>query len=75
MTQYELLTAAESLCRILCEKKIKPEDVQYLKLYADYIRLKDEGHKISFITYWLGEQYGCSERTVLRVVRRMGRKL
>lgn len=75
MTQYELLKTAESLCRTLCDKHIKPEDVQYLQLYADYIRLKGEGHKISFITYWLGEQYGCSERTVMRVVNRMGRKL
>lgn len=75
MTQYELLKTAESLCRTLCDKHIKPEDVQYLQLYADYIRLKGEGHKISFITYWLGEQYGCSERTVIRVVNRMGRKL
>lgn len=75
MTQYELLKAAESLCRTLCEKKIKPEDVQYLLLYADYTRMKDEGHKVSFITYWLGEKYGCSERTVIRVINRMGRNI
>lgn len=75
MTQYELLIATESLCRKLCEKNIQPEDVQYLPLYADYVRLKGEGHKISFITYWLGEQYGCSERTVMRVVSRMERNI
>lgn len=73
MTQYDLLTAVESVCRTLCDKDINPQDVRYLKMYADYVRMKDEGHKISFITYWLGEQYGCSERTVIRVVNRMGR--
>lgn len=75
MTQYEILTAAESLCRMLTAKKIKPEDVQYLQMYSDYQRMKKEGHKVSFITYWLGEQYGCSERTVIRVINRMGRSI
>lgn len=75
MTQYEFIKTVESVCRTLCDKNIQPHDFQYLPLYADYMRMKEEGHKVSFITYWLGEKYKCSERTVIRVINRMGRNI
>lgn len=73
MTQYELLNAAESMVRIMADNGIKAEDVHYLSLYADWLRLRSEGHKVEYIAYYLSERYECNRATVYRVVKRMER--
>lgn len=71
MTQYDLLRTAESLLTILTVNDIDARDVKYLDLYKDFVRLKEEGHKVGYVVYYLSQQYECSEATVYRVVKRM----
>lgn len=71
MTNYELLKMTESLMQTIVRNKIDVKDVKYLQLYADFVRLKKEGHKIGYVVIYLSSQYECSEATVYRVINRM----
>lgn len=75
MTQFELMRTAESLLRVMNDNNIDVSDIKYMKMYDDYRRLKEEGHKVGYIVYYLSEQYGCGETTVYRVVKRMEKRI
>ena len=75
MTQYELLKTAESLLVVLMSNDVDANDVKYLEMYQEYMRLKKEGHKVCYVVYYLSQQYECSEATVYRVVKRMTQKI
>jgi hypothetical protein len=70
MTEYELLKCAESTCRKMVENGIKPEDVKYLEVYEEWKRLRGEGHKVRYISYYLSQQYGVGEATIFRIAKR-----
>jgi hypothetical protein len=50
---------------------IKVEDVKRLDLYDEYVRLKNEGHKITYISSYLSSEYDVSERTVYSIVKKL----
>ena len=75
MRQYEFLKAVESVAKTMQDNGVNAADVEYLSMYEDYERMVAEGHKMTFIFYWLSEQYGVSERTIIRAVKRMGRQV
>lgn len=44
-------------------------------MFADYRRLKGEGHKMCYIAYYLSQEYSCGEATVYRVIKRMQQEI
>ena len=71
MKQYELMKSAESILKLLAKNNIDIKDVERLRMYEDYARLKREGHKMTYIVYYLTEQYSIGAATVYRVAKRM----
>lgn len=71
MTRLELLQANVSLCTLLTQNNITPKEVKYLPLYQTYKRLESEGHKKSYIYWYLADLYEIDERSVVRVIRRL----
>lgn len=71
MTKYELLKACASVCEMLTRNGIDAADVRHLQMIEDFERMKGEGHKTSFIVYYLSRQYEVSEATVYRVAKRL----
>ena len=71
MKQYELMKSAESVLNVLAKNNIDIKDVERLKMYEDYARLKSEGHKMTYIVYYLTEQYSVGAATVYLVAKRM----
>lgn len=71
MKQYEFIKSLRTTIRILNENGINQHDEKYISLMDDYIRLKKEGHKYTFIMYYLSETYGVSESSVVRIVNRL----
>lgn len=69
MTVYELLRSNESLVRLMAAHGVPPSDVQHLAMYAEYVRMKAEGHKMMYIVGFLCDEYGVCESTVYRVAR------
>lgn len=75
MTEYELLKCVESVCKMMARNGVKADDVKYVQMYEDYKRLRDEGHKVRYISYYLSEQYGVGEATVFRIAKRFEKVL
>ena len=75
MTQYEILTLCESTLRRMVDNGIDAKDVRYLNLFRDYERLCKEGHKKTYILYYLSQQYDVDKVTIYRVAARMRREL
>lgn len=75
MTQYEILTLCESTLRMMADNGIDAKDVRYLDLYRDYERLCKEGHKKTYILYYLSQQYDVDKATIYRIAARMRREI
>ena len=71
MTKYEILKASASVCKVLADNGISPSDYKFIGLIEEYNRLKAEGHKYAYITFDLAQQYGVSETSVYRIVKKM----
>lgn len=71
MKAIDILTCAESVCRILGRNDIDPKDVRYIDLFRDWVRMKMEGHKYQYIVYYLSTEYDVSETSVYRIVKRL----
>lgn len=70
MTMYEVLKLNEGLLQFMVANDVQPADVRYVQMYAEYLRMKSEGHKLVYIVAFLMDEYQVSESTVYRVMRR-----
>lgn len=70
MKTIEILKIGEKLLRLLQEACIKIDDVRYIALYDEYVRMRDAGVKVSGAVYALAEKYKVSERKVWYIIKR-----
>lgn len=75
MIVYESLKNNRDLLIRLARTGIAVEDVKYLELYEDFVRLKDDGLKTTYVVAHLCDQYEVSEATVWRIIRKFQRVL
>lgn len=75
MKIYELLRSAESFLVLIDKNEVRIGDVRYLDMFADWQRLRGEGHKYEFIVHYLSTQYDISPSTVERITRRLNQEL
>lgn len=74
MTKYELLKACRSVCDALTRNGINATDTKYIDMVADYLRMTGEGQKVSWVVYYLSQQYEVGEATIYRVVKKLTEK-
>lgn len=72
MTLYEILAINKEMITRLQEYGAKPDDCRYIDLYRDYLQLRDDGEKVTYIVSLLSERYHVSERKVYSLVKRFG---
>ena len=72
-TVAELLYLNERYFQLLNENGVRIEDVQYLDMYRDYMRLSADGMKQSYIVAHLSSEYDIPERTIYRVIARLSK--
>lgn len=70
MTNYELISLNESLLRTIVMNKIHVDDVRYTSLYKDYLRMKENGDKMTYIVAVLAKRYRIGERKVYTLCHR-----
>lgn len=70
MTNYELIRLNESLLRTIVKNKVHVDDVRYTSLYRDYLRMKEDGYKVTYIVAVLSKKYGVGERKVYTLCHR-----
>ena len=75
MKIVELIKVGSSLLNTLAMADVKSSDVEYIELYDEYVRMKEEGHKIVYIVALLSDVFNVSERTVYNVVKKFEREI
>ena len=69
MKVIELLNFNRELLKKLQEAGIRLEDARYIDLYMNYVRLLNQGDKVSYVVAVLSEKYSVSERKVYALVK------
>ena len=72
MKVFELVALNRELLERMCAAGVRMDDVRYVGLYRDYLRMKGAGGKVSYIVAVLAERYGVSERKVYSILKRFG---
>lgn len=70
MTLFEILNFNRELLKRLISVGFKVGDSKYLELYADYVRMHNQGEKITYIVMVLSERYGVSERKIYSIIKK-----
>lgn len=75
MTNYELLIMNRSMVEVLLSNHININDVQNLQIYEQFIDMKKQGHKVSYITVFLAHKYGMTDRGIYKIIKRLSRSV
>lgn len=70
MKVIEILNFNRELLKKLQDAGIRLEDCRYVDLYSDYIKLLEQGEKVSYIVAILSDRYSVSERKVYDLIKR-----
>lgn len=71
MKIYDIISFNRELLQKLSNLNINSSDYQAATIYEQFIKLKKEGEKVSYITLKLAELHGCSQRTIYNIVNKM----
>ena len=70
MKVIEIMKLGRNFLEMLQKSCIKLEDVRYLEMYDEYVRMVDEGLKKSHIVATLVDVYHVSERQIYYIVKK-----
>ncbi len=69
MKLFEIINFNRELLGRLISAGFKPDDCKYLDLYDEYLKLREEGGKTTWVVASLSEKYGVSERKVYNIIK------
>ena len=67
----EILILGSEIMKTLHKSGVKMHDYKYVELYKDYLQMRGRGEKVTVIALVLAEKYGCSERFVYKLLKRL----
>jgi hypothetical protein len=70
MKTHELVSIIETPLNVLHRHRIGIRDVQYLEMYSEYLRMKGEGLKTSYIVCILCERHRIGRTKFFNIIRR-----
>lgn len=70
MTVYEILKFNREIIERLEAVGIRPGDCKYIDLYAEYVRMRHGGEKVTYVVSFLAEKYNVSERKVYGLLKK-----
>lgn len=75
MTNYELLIMNRSMVEVLLANHININDIQNLQIYEQFMEMKKQGHKVTYITVFLAHKYGMTDRGIYKIIKRLSRSV
>mgnify|MGYP001133025081 FL=1 len=75
MTNYELLIMNRSMVEVLLANHININDVQNLQIYEQFMEMKKQGHKVTYITVFLAHKYGMTDIGIYKIIKRLSRSV
>lgn len=73
MTVFDLIKVYQGPMNVLNEANVNLTDVRYIELYQEFLRMKSEGHKLTYIVAFLMDEYSVGQATVYRVIDKFGK--
>lgn len=70
MTLFEILNFNKEIIDRLISAGFKVGDSKYLELYRDYVRMHNQGEKMTYIVTALSERYSVSERKIYSIIKK-----
>ena len=70
MKIIELLRFNREILKRMSNNDIKTNDWVYVEMFNEYEQMRDRGDKVTWIVSYLAEKYGCSERSINRIISR-----
>ena len=73
MTVFDLIKVYEGPINVLNDANVNLSDVRYIKLFNEYLRMKKEGHKLTYIVAFLVDEYSVGQATVYRIIEKFSK--
>lgn len=64
-----------SMVEVLLANHININDVQNLQIYEQFMEMKKQGHKVTYITVFLAHKYGTTDRGIYKIIKRLSRSV
>lgn len=71
MKTIEILRLCPEILKALHKSGSKIDDYRYVELYNDYLDMRKEGDKTTYIVTVLSQRYNLAERTVYKLLKRL----
>ena len=68
MTVFDLIKVYEGPMNVLNDANVNLSDVRHIELFREYLRMKKEGHKLTYIVAFLVDEYSVGQATVYRMI-------
>ncbi|MBD9092115.1 MULTISPECIES: hypothetical protein [Bacteroides] len=68
MTVFDLIKVYEGPMNVLNDANVNLSDVRHIELFREYLRMKKEGHKLTYIVAFLVDEYSVGQATVYRII-------
>lgn len=75
MKVFELLAFHQELLRKIYKAGIRPDDWKYTELYTQFLQMKCQGKKVTYVVSVLATRYQISERQVYKLIGRLGEEI
>lgn len=75
MTVYEILKVNETFIQYVIKYLPSVQLLGYLELYQEYLDLKKQGEKVSYIVAILADKYKVTERMIYKVVKQFEQRV
>lgn len=63
------------MVEVLLANHININDVQNLQIYEQFMEMKKQGHKVTYITVFLAHKYGMTDRSIYKIIKRLSRSV
>ena len=73
MTVFDLIKVYEGPINVLNDANVNLSDVRYIKLFNEYLRMKKEGHKLTYIVAFLVDEYSVGQASVYRIIEKFSK--
>ena len=75
MTAVELVKISTDAMKMMSKYDIRLDDWKYVRMYEEYLAMREHREKFRYIIAHLAEAYHTSESSVKRVVRRLSKEV
>jgi hypothetical protein len=74
MEMAEIVKIGRELLKLMSENDVKRDDYRFVKMYHEYLNMRQSGIKYRSVIQMLSDEYHTSKASIERAIRRLGRE-